>query len=164
MLKCAWHHMWGHEKCQRHTSGTTSKDMIGLRCPRHDQPHPFPCQLEVPAIVLMRMPCLLHIAWQMDAPMFSIVMVFHQTLIVESSTTSWCNIVMLAPEIPPLFTAPSLHWVGWSLVHTIPMACKVAKPEGKSSDMYSLIDSIGYAYWIGNPSINNLPKFVMKGF
>jgi hypothetical protein len=30
--------------------------------------------------------------------------------------------------------------------------------------MYSLIDSIGYAYWIGNPSINNLPKFVMKGF
>jgi hypothetical protein len=62
--------------------------------------------LEIPAIVSMRMRCLLHIAWQMDALVFSIVMVFHQTLIVGSSTTSWCNIVTLAPGIPPTFHNP----------------------------------------------------------
>jgi hypothetical protein len=44
------------------------------------------------------------------------------------------------------------------------MARKVAKPEGKSSNMHSLIDYIGYAYWTRNPSINTLSKFVMRGF
>jgi hypothetical protein len=44
------------------------------------------------------------------------------------------------------------------------MARKVAKPKGKSSNMHSLIDYIGYAYWIGNPSTNNISKFVMRGF
>jgi hypothetical protein len=44
------------------------------------------------------------------------------------------------------------------------MARKVAKPERKSLNMHSLIDSIGYAYWIGNPFTNTLSKSIMRGF
>jgi len=44
------------------------------------------------------------------------------------------------------------------------MAHKVAKPKGESSNMHSLIDFIGYAYWTTNASTNDLSKFVMKGF
>jgi hypothetical protein len=82
--------------------------MIGLRCPLHDQPHPFPYQLEVPIIASMQMPCFLHIAWQIDV---SYVFYYHgippNPYRQIEHAILMCNIMASTPRIPP-----TLHWAG----------------------------------------------------
>ncbi len=102
MLKCASH----HEKCQSHTSCTTFKDMIGLRCLLPTNLVPFPANWKF--LPLLQCECHVlytsHGTWMF--PMFSIVIVFHQTHVAGSSTPSWCNIMTSTPGIPLAFHCP----------------------------------------------------------
>jgi hypothetical protein len=114
------------------------------RCPLHNQPHPTNWKF----LPLLQCEChvlyISHGRWM--PPMFSIVTVFHQTLIAESSMPSSCNIVISTPRIPSTFHC--LHFTLGRMI-TSPYHHYGTQRQTKRQIIkhaFSLNDSIGYAY------------------